>query len=564
MSEADVAPDELSEMDLFNIKLSDLSTQLEILNFNYTENKEILEGNLDNFFLIVMGCIVFLMQAGFAFLEAGAVRSKNTVNILIKNMLDALIGGVSYWAIGWALAYGKDDGSGFIGTSQFFSHNMNQADFPSWFFQFVFAATAATIVSGAIAERCTFTAYFCYSVIITAWMYPPVSHWGWHCPNKEETHWIINELQENVTIEQDCGWLVKNGYTDFAGSGIVHVLGGVCAGVGCYFMKPRAGRFSKSGPIDMPGHSVPLAGLGGFILLFGFLAFNGGSQLSITNPGDSAVVGIVIVNTIIGGCSGGLAAMFITWFQTRKWSYLITLNGCLTGMVAQCAGCNNYPVWASLIIGAMGGAVFHGVHWLEMKARMDDPLDAVPVHFGGGVLGVICGPIFKAVESVDGIAMAAIAPDANTLGWNILGLLIIILWAAFWSTLMFGGLSLIKKLRIDRETEFKGNDQIKHGESAYPRDAWIEVQYQMKNEKHKGDKNQANADALPPNMQGSSNDQDEKNYNNAFEMMPTFGMLHKASAGFMAGNFRKMSSQDSQENENQGQDNKAMDSIAEN
>ena len=109
-------------------------------------------------------------------------------------------------------------------------------------------------------------------------MYPPVSHWGWHCNNKEE-YWIINELGQNVTIEADCGWLVKNGYTDFAGSGIVHVLGGVCAGVGCYFMKPRFGRFSKSGPIDMPGHSVPLAGLGGFILLFGFLAFNGGSQV---------------------------------------------------------------------------------------------------------------------------------------------------------------------------------------------------------------------------------------------------------------------------------------------
>jgi len=532
---------DLSEMET---KLADLTTKFEILNFNYTTNNEILAGNLNNFFLIVMGCIVFLMQAGFAFLEAGAVRSKNTVNILIKNMLDALIGGVSYWAIGWALAYGEDDGKGFIGTTNFFSHNMELNDFPSWFFQFVFAATAATIVSGAIAERCSFTAYFCYSIIITSWIYPPISHWGWH----------------------EDGWLVKKGYSDFAGSGIVHVLGGVCAGVGCFFMKPRFGRFSKSGPIDMPGHSVPLAGLGGFILLFGFLAFNGGSQLSITNEGDSAAVGIVIVNTIIGGCSGGLVAMFITWFQTRKWSYLITLNGCLTGMVAQCAGCNNFPVWASLIIGGMGGAVFHGVHWLEMKARMDDPLDAVPVHFGGGLLGVICGPIFKAAESVDGVAMAAIEPDGKGLLWNILGVFCIILWAGVWSTLMFGGLKMLKKLRIDRETEFKGNDQIKHGESAYPRDAWVEMQYQMKNEKHKGDKNQANADALPPNMQGTSNDGDEKNYNNAFEMMPTFGMLHKASSGFMTGNFRKMSGEPS-ENNGQGQDNKAMDhmeSIGEN
>ena len=142
-------------------------------------------------------------------------------------------------------------------------------------------------------------------------MYPPVTHWGWH-PN---------------------GWLVVNGYQDFAGSGIVHCLGGVCAGVGCWFMKPRFGRFTKDGRlIDMPGHSVPLAGLGGFILLFGFLAFNGGSQLTITNEGDAAVIGLVIVNTIIGGCAGGLVALFIQRVTTGKWSYLVTLNGALTGM----------------------------------------------------------------------------------------------------------------------------------------------------------------------------------------------------------------------------------------
>jgi len=507
-----------------------------------TETTSVMKENLDNFFIIVMGVIVFLMQAGFAFLEAGAVRSKNTVNILIKNMLDALIGGVSYWAIGWALAYGKDDGSGFLGTDQFFAHNMPLDQFPSWFFQFVFAATAATIVSGAIAERCTFTAYFCYSIIITGWMYPPVTHWGWH----------------------GDGWLAANGYQDFAGSGIVHCLGGVCAGVGCYFMKPRFGRFTKDGRlIDMPGHSVPLAGLGGFILLFGFLAFNGGSQLTISNKGDAAAVGLVIVNTIIGGCAGGLVALFIQRFTTGKWSYLVTLNGALTGMVAQCAGCNVFPIWAALIIGAVGGAVFHGAHWLEVKMRMDDPLDAVPVHFGGGVLGVICAPIFKMKEGegdFEGIAIAAIEPNWDALGWNIAGLLAIILWALVWSVLMFGGLSMIKKLRIDRETEFKGNDLIKHGEAAYPRDAWVEMQYQMKNAapKASGDKNAEEGD-VPPHMQ-QANGQEEKAYNNAFEMMPAFGMLHKASSGFMSG-VTLQAAQDLAAKK--GQDNKAMDAINE-
>jgi len=506
-----------------------------------TETTSVMKANLDNFFIIVMGVIVFLMQAGFAFLEAGAVRSKNTVNILIKNMLDALIGGVSYWAIGWALAYGDDDGSGFLGSTQFFAHNMPLDQFPSWFFQFVFAATAATIVSGAIAERCTFTAYFCYSIIITGWMYPPVTHWGWH----------------------GDGWLAARGYQDFAGSGIVHCLGGVCAGVGCYFMKPRFGRFTKDGRlIDMPGHSVPLAGLGGFILLFGFLAFNGGSQLTISNKGDAAAVGLVIVNTIIGGCAGGLVALFIQRFTTGKWSYLVTLNGALTGMVAQCAGCNVFPIWAALIIGAAGGAVFHGAHWLEVKMRMDDPLDAVPVHFGGGVLGVICAPIFKMKTGegdFEGIALAAIEPNWEALGWNIAGLLAIILWALVWSVLMFGGLSMIKKLRIDRETEFKGNDLIKHGEAAYPRDAWVEMQYQMKNAapKASGDKNAEEGD-VPPHMQ-QSNGQEEKAYNNAFEMMPAFGMLHKASSGFMSG----VTLQAAQDLAKKGQDNKAMEAINE-
>jgi hypothetical protein len=227
-------------------------------------------------------------------------------------------------------------------------------------------------------------------------------------------------------------------------------------------------------------------------------------------------------------------------------------------MVAQCAGCNTYPIWAALIIGALGGAVFHAVHWVEIKLRMDDPLDAVPVHFGGGVFGVICAPIFQAVESKDGITMAGIAPDGLVLGWNIAGLVCIILWAGFWSTLMFGGLKMIGKLRIDRETEFKGNDQIKHGESAYPRDAWIEMQYSMKNEKQKGASND-NAGDLPPHMQSGSNDKDEKGYNNAFEMMPTFGMLHKASSGFMSG----VTLNAAQNLAKQGQDNKAMDAITE-
>jgi len=270
-------------------------------------------------------------------------RSKNTVNILIKNMLDALIGGLSYWAIGWALAYGasgenRDQStSGFIGYAEFFTVGMPEEQYASWFFQFVFAATAATIVSGekrnaldrrqshkkpfiacfagSIAERVQFTAYFVYSILITGIVYPPVSHWGW----------------------DGNGWLAAWSYGDFAGSGIVHLLGGTCALVATALIGPRHGRFDDNGkPVDMPGHSVPLAGLGGFILLFGFLAFNGGSQLAMSNPGDTAAVARAIVNTILGACGAGLSVLILIRVITGiNWSYLMTLNGALAGMVSK-------------------------------------------------------------------------------------------------------------------------------------------------------------------------------------------------------------------------------------
>ena len=200
------------------------------------------------------------------------------------------------------------------------------------------------------------------------------------------------------------------GFKDFAGCAVVHMLGGVCSLVACGMIGPRRGRFTKTGqPIEMSGHSVPLAGLGGFILLFGFLAFNGGSQvptwieedyfdkqfkpynllfqLQITAEGDADVVGLILVNTILGGCGGGLTVLFMNKFLFgTKWSYLLTLNGALTGMVSQCAGCNVFPPWASLIIGCFGGLAYEGVHYLMLKVTFDDPLDAVAVHGGGGKL----------------------------------------------------------------------------------------------------------------------------------------------------------------------------------
>ncbi len=231
----------------------------------------------------------------------------------------------------------------------------------------------------------------------------------------------------------------------------------------------------------MPGHSVPLAGLGGFILLFGFCAFNGGSQLSISNEGDIDKVGLAIANTIIGACGGGLASLVMAWYMNgRKWSYLITLNGTLTGMVAQCAGCNVYEPWSALIIGMLAGISYNLVSSLMLRLRLDDPLDAVAVHFNGGALGVLCVPFFKYGE---GIFWQGFEKQAwRQLGINCLGLVTIIAWASFWSCVVFGGLYYLDWLRIDVETELLGNDIVKHGESAYPKDGWIESQYQQAKE----------------------------------------------------------------------------------
>jgi len=506
-------------------------TRLQKENKEQGENLDIIINNSDQFFLIIIAIIIFFMQCGFAFLEAGSVRSKNTVNILIKNMLDAFIGGVSYWAIGWGLAYGAN-GNLFCGGSQFFNYQLDYGLYPKWFFQFVFAATAATIVSGAIAERCQFFAYFVYSILITGWVYPPVSHWAW----------------------SGEGWLSVSGkYTDFAGSGVVHLLGASCAIVGCYFMGPRRGRFNKKNePIDMPGHSVPLAGLGGFILIFGFLAFNGGSQAQIAHKGDGDVVALAIVNTILGASTGGISVLFIFHFVFKQpWSFLMTLNGALTGMVAMCGGCNVYEPWAALIVGGVAGVCYLATHFGMLRFKLDDPLDAVAVHGAGGLWGIIAVPFFMYAgleEGSRGIFWDGhLAHPWEVLGWNLLGALIISLWSIFWSVALFGGLWKAKMLRVAVELEFKGMDIIKHGEAAYPSSAWVEYQYSS----HHNRDSTKNGPALPPNMndkgpgtatmtmQGSVSDDVDKDVaamNDPFEMVPTTGKLMKSmSKTFMMG-----------------------------
>ncbi|CAG0924439.1 unnamed protein product [Notodromas monacha] len=274
-----------------------------------------VEESMDDFFIVTMSIIIFFMQAGFAFMEAGAVRSKNTVNILIKNLLDMLMGGIAYWLIGFPLAFGK--GNAFMGWTYWASVGLPDRKMAQWFFDFVHAATASTLVSGSLAERCNFYAYLIYSVLITGIVYPIASHWTW-APN---------------------GWLHTSPFKDYAGGGVVHMTGGVCSLVGAALMGPRINRFhSKTGePQDIRGHSVPLLALGGFILLFGFMAFAAGFRGHISKTGDGAVVSRAILNSLLGACGGGTGALMShragCFGPVHTWSFLMTMNGALAGMV---------------------------------------------------------------------------------------------------------------------------------------------------------------------------------------------------------------------------------------
>nr|XP_058965913.1 putative ammonium transporter 1 [Pocillopora verrucosa] len=415
-----------------------------------------LRGNIDQLFLIVMGILVFLMQAGFAFLEVGAVRSKNTTNILLKNFLDAFIGAVAYWLFGYAFGFGEK-GNGFIGYSYFALADLPAEKFSHWFFHYVFAASTATIVSGSLAERTEFKAYLMYSVFLTGFLYPVVSHWAW-----DVNGWLFigaEYTKDNVTRTVT--------FQDFAGSGAVHTVSGLVALVGAAIVGPRIGRFVNGVPMPLKGHTVPKAALGGFILFFGFLAFNGGSNAAIAGEGAANDVSLVIVNTVIGGAAGALTSLIIKrlGFAEKHWSLLFTMNGGFTGMVSQCSGCNTFHPYAAFVIGIIGGITYVAWSIAMLRFQIDDPLDAVAVHLGGGIWGVLAAPIFNMKT---GIFYARDNHSFRLFGWNVLGLVVIMAWCAVLAFSFFFLLKLLGQLRVSKEVEIKGLDIPKHGEPAYP------------------------------------------------------------------------------------------------
>jgi ammonium transporter, Amt family len=413
---------------------------------------------LDSAWLMLAAFLVFFMQAGFAMVEAGFVRSKNVGNILMKNLLDACVGCLAFFAVGWGLAYGLsgDASSGFAGNGHFFLHDFH--DWPAWIFQFAFAATAATIVSGAMAERTKFSAYLVYSAFITALVYPIVVHWAW-----DSNGWLTAFKDDPIGA---------NGYIDFAGSGVVHMVGGFAGLVGAMVVGPRLGRYGSAGK-PIAGHSISLATLGVFILWFGWYGFNPGSTLALSG-GFAAIAAKVAVNTTLAAGAGAVATVFLSKMRTGYYDVGLVLNGTLAGLVAITAPCATVEPWAAVLIGMIASPVMMiAVETLD-KLKIDDPVGAVAVHGFGGLWGVLSVGLFS---SQTGIGNAYAPTDSyglflgggfGQLGIQALGAFAIIGWTVATSAVLFLALKFTIGLRVSPEEEEKGLDFFEHGSQAYP------------------------------------------------------------------------------------------------
>ena len=402
--------------------------------------------SIDTIWILVAAFLVFFMQAGFACLEAGFTRAKNASNVIMKGVMDFCITSLVFWAVGYGLMFGADKG-GLFGTSNFF---MSLAvpgtqeglwQFAFYMFQVAFAGAAATIVAGAIAERAKFTAYLGYVVAVAAIIYPLVGHWIW-----------------------GGGWLGKLGMVDFAGSAVVHSVGGWAAFAGAIIIGPRIGKYGLDDrPKAILGHNIPLAALGVFILWFGWFGFNPGSTLS----GLNGSIATIAVTTNLAACAGGVGAMLVAWFRYGKPDASMTLNGTLIGLVAITGGCAVVSPVAAMTIGAIAGAiVVLGVILLD-KIGVDDPVGAVPVHGMNGVWGTLAVGLWgrKALGATwDGLFSGG---GLAQLGVQALGAFTVVAFAMATMAVVF---FLIKKtvgLRVSREEELRGLDIGEHGMESY-------------------------------------------------------------------------------------------------
>lgn len=413
---------------------------------------------------LIAGFLVFFMQAGFAFLGAGLIRSKNTVNYLTKSFMDFCMCALAFWAFGFALMFGGsalapglegEFGTPLVGFGGFFlsGASYDVTTIMLWFFQVVFAATAATIVAGVLAERTKITAYLAYSFLVCALIYPIYGHWVW-----------------------GGGWLATlpfgTGVKDFAGSGVVHAIGGLVGLTGAALVGPRIGKFNADGTANkIPGHNLMYVVMGTFILFFGWFGFNPGSTLAATD----LRISVIAVNTFLAGAAGAVVAIYVSLIRTGKADIIQACNGSLAGLVGVTAPCAYIAPWAAVAVGAIAPFIMDWVNYfVESVLKIDDPVGAVGVHAGGGIWGLIAVGIFAdgtygaIVEGQLVPVVGLVAGDVGQLIAQLIDVVTVTVWALATGFLLFGLLKATMGLRVSREEELQGLDIPEHGIEAYP------------------------------------------------------------------------------------------------
>ena len=401
---------------------------------------------LDIVWTMIAACLVYFMQAGFAMVETGFTRAKNAGNIVMKNMMDFVIGSIAFFLIGFSLMFGQ--GNGFIGLSGFFDPYSLEASLQSglglalpigvfMIFHTVFCATSATIVSGAMAERTKFSAYLAYSACIRIFIYPITGHWIW-----------------------GGGWLSSIGFHDFAGSTAVHSVGGWCALIGAAILGPRIGKYRADGkPNAIPGHNLPLGALGTFILWFCWFGFNCGSTTAA-----SPELGNIAMTTNLAAAASTLVALFFTWVRYGKPDISMTMNGALAGLVGVTAGCDIVSNYGALAIGVICGfAVVLIVEFVDRVLKIDDPVGATGVHWGCGMLGTILTGVFAKSSVLEEYGMTRI----QFIGVETLGVAAVGAFTVVMAIIIFKAIDKTIGLRVSEQEELDGLDGHEHGSSAY-------------------------------------------------------------------------------------------------
>jgi Amt family ammonium transporter len=423
-----------------------------------------LTSGLDTIWVVLTAAMILLMEGGFALLEAGFVRQKNAVSIIMKVFVDISFGALIFYFFGFALMYGKDVG-GFIGTTGFFMGGdlthiaLTISHDTYWLFQCAFVIAVISIVSGAVAERINFRAYILYTIAMTGLIYPIAGHWVWGV----------------------SGWLGKLGMVDFAGSAVIHGLGGFSALAAAMIIGPRIGKFSADGTANIvPPSNLPLASVGAFILWFGWFGFNSGSTLSATNTS----IGHIAVTTMLSAAAGCAACILFTMMRYRKADPPMVINGALAGLVGITAGCAFVSDAAAIVIGAICGiAMVYATEILEAK-QIDDPVGAFPVHGISGSIGTLAVGLCAKPDAIrEGTAGLFYGGGFHLLGVQALGLVTVCAWGFFITWVFLKLIKLMVPLRVSRDEELVGLDVGSHGVPAYSQEeGFLDLQHLKNNE----------------------------------------------------------------------------------